>query len=279
MKKEKSGISSMQGVGAFLKVGTCSEALVHVIDRAFDNPLKLEENASMPLAGGIMQHGYQCGMIWGAALAAGAQAYRLFGAGPQAETRAVMAAQRVVKSFHARYNTINCLEITDIDNTSSTMKMIYFFLIKGGTIGCLRMAGKYAPIAFSEIKTALSEDSIEAPSPPVSCGAMLAQKMSLSDMHTVMAAGFAGGIGLSGGACGALGAAIWIIGMNSREQAGKISFKNPMALDTIDRFMKCTDFKFECSEIVGRSFKNIGDHACYLRDGGCSEIIEVLANE
>jgi len=31
---------------------------------------------------------------------------------------------------------------------------------------------------------------------------MLAQKMGLSDMQTVMAAGFAGGIGLSGGACG-----------------------------------------------------------------------------
>jgi len=26
----------------------------------------------MPLAGGIMQHGYQCGMIWGATLGAGA---------------------------------------------------------------------------------------------------------------------------------------------------------------------------------------------------------------
>ena len=29
----------------------------------------------MPLAGGIMQHGYQCGMIWGVSLGAGAQAY------------------------------------------------------------------------------------------------------------------------------------------------------------------------------------------------------------
>ena len=31
----------------------------------------------MPLAGGFMGYGYQCGMLWGAALAAGAQAYRL----------------------------------------------------------------------------------------------------------------------------------------------------------------------------------------------------------
>ena len=230
------------------------------------------------MAGGIMQHGYQCGMIWGATLAAGAQAYRLHGPGPQAETMAIIAAQRLVNSFRAQNSHINCLEITDIDKSSSTMQMITFFLLKGGTIGCFRMAARYAPVAFSEINTALSEKHIEAPSPPVSCTAILAQKMGVSDMHTVMASGFAGGIGLCGGACGALGAAIWIITMNSaRERAGKISFKNPGALDAIDRFLKHTDFKFECSEIVGRRFENIDDHASYLRDGGCSKIIEVLA--
>ena len=225
-----------------------------------------------------MQHGYQCGMIWGATLAAGAQAYRLFGPGPQAETSAVIAAQRLVEAFRACSGEINCLEITDIDKSSSIMKMIFVFLIKGGAIGCMRMSAKYAQAAFSEINSAFSEKNIETPTPPVSCAAMLAQKMGASDMHTVMAAGFAGGIGLCGGACGALGAAIWIIGMNSsKEGVGKIDFKNPRAIDAIDRFMKCTDFKFECSEIVGRRFENVDDHVGYLRDGGCSKIIEVLA--
>jgi hypothetical protein len=142
------------------------------------------------------------------------------------------------------------------------------------------MAARYATVAFSEINTALSEKHIEAPSAPASCSAMLAQKMGVSDMHTVMAAGFAGGIGLCGGACGALGAAIWIIGMNSlKEGVGKIEFKNPSVLDAIDRFKKCTDYEFECSKIVGRRFENVDDHAGYLRDGGCSEIIEVLATK
>ncbi len=160
------------------------------------------------------------------------------------------------------------------------MQMIMYFLIKGGTIGCMRMAAKYAPVAFSEINTALSEKHIEAPSPPVSCAAMLAQKMGVSDMHTVMAAGFAGGIGLCGGACGALGAAIWIIGLNSsKKEPGKIDFKNPKTIETIERFMKCTDFEFECSKIVGRRFENIHDHACHLRDGGCLKIIEILATK
>ena len=192
-----------------------------VVDGSFDHPLKLEERAALPFAGGIMQHGYQCGMIWGATLAAGAQAYRLHGTGPQAETAAILAAQRLVESFRTLSNHINCLEITDIDKSSSTMQMITYFLIKGGTIGCFRMAVGYAPVAFSEINTALSEGHIQAPSAPVSCAAMVAQKMGASDMHTVMAAGLAGGIGLSGGACGALGAAIWIFTMNSGEEEVK----------------------------------------------------------
>ena len=279
MTKAKSGITSIGTVGTFLNGRACSDTLMCVLNRAFDHPLKPEEIAAMPFAGGIMQHGYQCGMIWGATLAAGAQAYRLLGPGPQAETKAIIAAQRLVESFRARNNNINCLEITDIDKSSSTMQMIIYFLIKGGIIGCFRMAAKYAPAAFSEINSAFSEKQIEVPSAPVSCAAMLAQKMGVSDMHTVMAAGFAGGIGLCGGACGALGAAIWIIGMNSKERDGKIDFKDPRALDAIDRFMKCTDYKFECSEIVGRRFENIGDHAGYLRGGGCSKIIEVLAAE
>ena len=278
MTKAESGISSIRTTLAFLRQGTCSETLFNVLDSAHGHPLKLEENASMPCAGGIMQHGYQCGMIWGATLAAGAQAYRLLGPGPQAETKAIIAAQGIVESFRALTNEINCFEITDIDNSSSTMKMIYYFLIKGGTIGCFRMAARYAPEAFSVINSALSEKLVEAPSPPVSCAAMLAQKMGASDMHTVMAAGLAGGIGLCGGACGALGAAIWITGMNNaKKQNGKIKYKDPRTMDVIDRFMKCTDYEFECSEIVERKFENVGDHAGYLRDGGCSKIIEVLA--
>jgi hypothetical protein len=252
--------------------------LLGVLNNAFDHPLKSEERAAMPLADGIMQHGYQCGMIWGAALAAGAEAYRLLGPGPKAETAAIIASQRLVESFRARNKTINCIDITGIDKSSSSMQMIKFFLIKGGTIHCLRMAGQYASAAYREINTALFEKHFEAPSPPVSCAALLAKKMGATDMHAVMAAGLAGGIGLSGGACGALGAAIWLIGMNSiNDGNNKRDFKNPGARDALKRFMKSTDYEFECSKIVGRKFEDVNDHAGYLRNGGCEQIIEVLA--
>ncbi|MCX6830201.1 MAG: C-GCAxxG-C-C family protein [candidate division Zixibacteria bacterium] len=279
MSKANSGISSLGTVGTFIKRGTCSETSFCVLNRAFDNPLKEEEQAAMPFAGGIMQHGYQCGLIWGATLAAGAQAYHLLGAGPHAETKAIIAAIRLVESFRVlNKNNVNCLEITELDKSSSTMQMITYFLIKGGTIGCFRRAAKYAHAAFSEINAALSDEEIETPPAPVSCSAVLAQKMGASPMHATMAAGLAGGIGLSGGACGALGAAIWISGVNSlKKQGGKINFKDRRAAGLIDRFLRCTDYEFECSKIVGRRFKNVGDHAGYLCGGGCSKIIEVLA--
>jgi hypothetical protein len=108
---------------------------------------------------------------------------------------------------------------------------------------------------------------------------MLARRMGQSDMHAVMAAGLAGGIGLSGGGCGALGAAVWITAMNGiRKQGGKVDFKDPAASEVIERFVKTSDYELECSKIVGRGFEGIGDHAAYLRDGGCSELIEVLAS-
>ncbi len=277
--KAKNKITSIGTVRTFLTSDkACSGTLFHVINNAFSYPLKDEERAAMPFAGGIMQHGYQCGMIWGAALAAGAQSYRLFGFGPKAETYTIIAAQRLVESFLTCSKHIDCFDITDIDKTSSTMKMVTYFLIKGGTIGCCLLASRYAPIAFREINKALSDEQNDFPQAPVSCSAILAKKMGLSEKHTVMTAGFAGGIGLSGGACGALGAAIWINSMNSlNEGAEKLDFKSTSALDIIDRFLKCSNYEFECSKIVGRKFENVSDHANYICNGGCSEIIEALA--
>ncbi len=225
-----------------------------------------------------MQHGYQCGMIWGAALAAGAQTYRLFGPGTQAETRAIVAAQRLVEVFRARNNAINCYDITNLNASSTNLQMVHYFLVKGGTIGCFRRTADFAPRAFAAIENALAEKPPEAPCEPASCATLLAQKMGTSDRHAVTAAGLAGGIGLCGGGCGALGAAIWIIGMDHiKNDTGKIEFKNPRAIDAIDSFTECTDYEFECAAIVGRKFENTGDHAEYLQGGGCAKLIEVLA--
>lgn len=239
--------------------------------------MELEERAADPLAGGLQQ-GYQCGMLWGAALAAGAQAYRIWGATLQAQAKAMIASQNIVESFRTENKNINCLEITQVDLASPTMRMVARYLIKSGAKGsCLGMAARSASAALRELNATFSENHIQAPAAPVSCAAMLAQKMGASELHTVMAAGLAGGIGLSGGACGALGAAIWIHGMRLLEQGGTIGFKASYASDIIDKFVESSDYEFECAKIVGRQFENVDDHADHLHKGGCAKIIQALA--
>lgn len=257
-----------------------------VVDDSFDHSMKPEEGAVMPLAGGFMGYGYQCGMLWGATLAAGAQAYQLFGAGSKAETEAVIAAQRLVEAFRDRNKYINCADITEMNWKEASKRQmrsqVFKYLLKGGPIACFSMSASYARIAFDEINLTLSEKHNEAPLSPASCATMLAKKMGASDLHAVMVAGLAGGIGLSGSACGALGAAIWISGMNSSKEVDEKTntgnfFNDPIALAVIEKYLECADFEFECSKIAGRMFENVADHAAYLRAGGCAKIIEALA--
>ena len=101
--------------------------------------------------------------------------------------------------------------------------------------------------------------------------------MGASEMQAVMAAGFAGGGGLSGGACGALGAAIWIMSMDTPVEMEGLSYSGTWINDFIEAFLEISDYEFECSAIAGRQFDGVNEHAEYLNAGGCSEIIQALA--
>lgn len=90
-----------------------------VVDCSFDRPLDLEETAAMPLAGGIAVSGDQCGMLWGGALAPGAQA------------EAVYASQKVVESFRKRARDMNCSEITEIEWKRASKEQLLRYLVRG----------------------------------------------------------------------------------------------------------------------------------------------------
>lgn len=246
-----------------------------VVDASFGYPLDIEEKASMPLAGGIANKGHQCGMLWGAALAAGAQAHRLYGPGPQAQAKALAASKRLVEVYRTRTKQINYRDVTGLDMQTGNVPIK--FLLKGGPIYCFLLAARYAREAFAEINAVFAEKEIESPALPVSCAAMLAEKMGASELHTAMIAGFAGGIGLSGDACGALGAAIWLIGLTNPAEPVGISYEETWVNDTIEKFLESSNDQFVCANIVGRKFEDLDDHSAYLRAGGCADIIAVLA--
>ncbi len=272
-------------VKTFLKVGACSETLMHVLDRTYGVPALPEEHAASIYAGGIMQRGYQCGMLWGATLAAGAEASRRTDPGSRAEAAALAATQKLVETFHARTGTIDCADITNTEWKSKWQMFLY--MAKGGPITCFKLASRYASEAFESIEESLATEPPEAPDEPVSCASMLARRMGMSDRHAAMLAGYAGGIGLSGGGCGALGTALWILALNHLEvldpdkEQGKNLWDSKefqtRANEVIEHFLKHSEFEFKCAKITGKTFENLPDHSGYLREGGCGELIEALA--
>jgi len=261
-------------LGTFLKVGTCSTTLCRVLDRAYGDPLPVEERAAAPLAGGLLARGHQCGQVWGAALAAGARACRRFGPGPRAEAAALAAAQRIVGSFAGRFGSIECREIIGAD-PSDSRQMLRSLLRNGPR--CQFMAARYAPVAWREIDLALDAGS-DVPGDPVSCAAVVARRMGASGSRAVMAAGFAGGLGLSGSACGALAAALWLAAVGELERgAPRVWFNHPRLVKLADAFATQTGGRYACAEIAGRRFATVAEHAAFVRDGGCGRLIESLA--
>ena len=167
---------------------------------------------------------------------------------------------------------MDCFDLTDTD-FSSTAQM-WKYLLSGKFIGCFRMAARYAPVAFAEIHAALGNEHADAPAAPVSCSALVARRLGASDLHAAMVAGFAGGIGLWGGACGALGAVVWLDAMSG---GGDYKALEARATPILERFLKASGKTFECSEIVGRRFLDVADHAAHVRGGGCARILEALS--
>ena len=94
-----------------------------------------------------------------------------------------------------------------------------------------------------------------------------------------MVAGLAGGIGLSGGGCGALGAAIWMNTLSRvRAQNYKYSLSDPVLEKIIETFYNTTEYKMECHTITGRRFATVKEHTDFIKNGGCDKLIKVLAD-
>lgn len=261
----------------FIRKGTCSRTLFTILNREFgNNSLEFEERASDPLAGGIIQQGYQCGMLWGASLAVGAEAFRRCEGCHQAIGLAINATRHILTSFANRAGTHDCYEITKADFNSklSTAK----YMLSGRFVSCFTLADKWAPEAIQAAIEGLSQDPSGLPGQVVSCASEVVRKMGGSDKEITMVAGFAGGLGLSGNACGALGAAVW---MNSliwlKKHPRKTSYSNPMARDVLERFMKASEYEFPCKTITRRDFKTSEEHTQFINNGGCTTLIDILA--
>ncbi len=259
----------------FWEKGACSTTFFHLLNRAFGNVQEEAERAAMPLAGGIMQKGHQCGMLWGAAMAIGAEVYRQ---DPKGDVvgKAMNATQQVMRSFESHTGTISCREFThcNFDSKWSMAK----YMLTGKFLDCFRLAEEWAPQAIAEARKGIAMREKSSPDSCISCASEVVRKMGGTDEQMAIVAGLAGGLGLSGHGCGALAAAIWMHSLryNAENASNKMALANPPAEKCLERFLEKTHGMVHCQIVSGKTFETIEDHTEFIKKGGCAEIIEVL---
>lgn len=276
MKVLRSQRAKLKGTRTFLKKGTCSRTFFYILDREFGHPREVEEKAVDPLAGGILQQGYQCGMLWGASMAVGAEALRRYGDPGKATGIAILATRHIMKSFEKRTSSIECEDITqtDFQNKRSFAR----YMLSGKFISCFKLAGKWAPEALNAAEEGLAQDHKDLPEKSRSCASEVVRLMGGNEEQILMAAGFAGGLGLSGSGCGALAAAVWMNAViHNMQGTGKSASYDPTADPTLKVFYEETDYEIECEKICGQTFTTPEEHSKFLKNGGCTKLMETLA--
>jgi len=260
----------------FWKLGACSTTLFHILNREFGHPLGVEGRAAFPLAGGIMRKGLQCGALWGAALAAGAESFRRSADRGRAVALAMVATQGLVDSFTKRTGTVSCREITRC-NWMNPFSIAKYF-VTGGIPLCFNLVDQWAPEAFAAADEALSRAAAGPLPAAISCATEVATRMGAGDEEAVTVAGFAGGLGLSGDGCGALAAAIWVKSLAwCREKPKNRNLSNPHAKRLMKAFTSETGGEMLCQKICSQRFKTAAGHTAFMKSGGCEKLISALA--
>lgn len=259
----------------FLKKGTCSQTFSYILNREFEQPRLPEEQATDLLSGGIYRLGYQCGMLWGASLAVGGESNRRHQDPGVATAVAIRTTQDLLQSFTSRTGTIECEEITKCDWSSKYSIAKYMF--SGKALNCFRLAAKWAPEAVGTAVKGLDNNGLEH-NHAISCACEVVRKMGGSEEEVAMVAGFAGGLGLSGNGCGALAAAIWYKTLKEvKNGTYKPTLQNDEAEKLVNGFFEETDYEVMCMDITGKKFTSVDDHTEFMKNGGCKDLIEMLA--
>ena len=259
----------------FAKKGTCSRTLFYILDREYNNPLEDEEKATDTLAGGILQHGYQCGLLLGSVMGAGAEAYNRSGNLQVAMPLAINAAKKIEEDFVSCAGSPDCNDITEIDFTRG--KQMAKFVFSGKFYSCFKLADRWAAKAIDSVEKGLKKEKSNHYGRYTSCASIVVKKMGGNEREQAIVAGLAGGVGLSGNACGALSAAIWYKTLLKLRKGAKNDIQNPEGQKIMEAFLEETDYEFICEKIIGKKLTNAEKFASYINEGTCKKLIDVLS--
>jgi C_GCAxxG_C_C family probable redox protein len=292
---QDNGISRQQAKYWWLNCIGCSEASMTTQMRGFGFEEPSYEQAIHVFSGGFMHLGHACGLLTGAALAAGFRARSQLEDEESITEATLNATIQITEAFPELTGSINCREITDISFSTFGGKLKYLQQGKGKMCGRLHL--KWASQAHDLIEKTLAEfDKHKSTGRCENCAVITMKRLVNSGIvkneDSVLVAGLAGGIGLSGNVCGALAAGVFAVAANSylskknkkRDSQLKgavhefFGTKNrglpaQIRLAFIDKFGSEL-----CVEISKKRFENISDHSSFIQNGGCSEVIEQISS-
>ena len=257
----------------FMQKGSCSHLFFYVMNYEYGHNKNFEERAIDQLAGGLAGRGYQCGMLWGTSMGASAEAYRIYKNKDRAIAGAVFTSKQIIDAFTEITNSPDCIEITKIDPAKAFSKLKMIF----SAGDCFRLANEWYPKAVKTTDKCLTQN-FTVQNNLTTCASEVVKKMGGNNEEMVMVSGFAGGLGLSGNACGALAAAIWMKTLDwCRKNPEKRGYSYEGVEVIITKFEEATQGELLCQNICGKSFNSIEDHTEFIRTGGCKRIIDLLA--
>lgn len=280
----------------WLRGVSCSEASFTTHNRCAGIEAPLEEQASHLLSGGLMHRGDACGLLSGAVLSAGLQAARRFEDNATRAAATLHAAVRLAEAFSEASGAIDCWEITGQSLVRLGEKVRY--VRDGKARQCGRLLMKWASRTDALIDTALTE--FEARGRTQNCAncavqtfERIASEQELARSGTTYVAGLAGGVGLRGRSCAALTVGIFVLTLRHYSdrrrprrdsqllgrlhELGLASFRRRPAR-LLEHFQRQHGSDL-CSEIVGRLFTTPEDHASFIADGGCREVIDFVEDQ
>jgi len=237
-----------------------------------------------------MHLGHACGLLTGAALAAGFLANERFNDNETRSTAALHITIQLAKAYPELTGSVNCRDISEANFTNLRGRLRYLQEGKGRMCGRIHL--KWSSQAHALIDTALTE--FEQNRPDRECANCAAQTMNkiaawvgMEAENSALVAGLAGGVGLLGNVCGALATGVYALSVSqylekeSKKRDSRIrgslqeltgaGFKGPatqLRHAFIDRF----DSEL-CLQIAQRPFQDIEDHSAFIEQGGCREVI------
>jgi hypothetical protein len=145
---------------------------------------------------------------------------------------------------------------------------------------CTVLMDQWIPDAIKTVDENMSKQNQTTSQSALSCASETVRLMGGTDEEMALVAGFAGGLGMSGNACGALAAATWMKLLTwCRQHPGKTPayFFNPITTKLLKTFDHFTKSQLLCNVICDRQFTSVDDHTDFINNGGCRKLIEMLA--